>query len=103
MKEILVSDIMTREPDVVKSDVDLFECAKIMVKKKTGSLLLVDKKQFKGFISRKDILWALVKKSKEDLSKIKAIDISPRKIAIMRPNATIEGYCLNWPKANVKT
>lgn len=90
MKEILVSDIMTREPNIVKPEVDLSECAKIMVKKKTGSLLLVDKKHFLGFISRKDILWALVKKSKEDLSKIKAIDISPKKIATIKPMATIE-------------
>lgn len=89
MKEILVSDIMTRGPLSVKPDTDLSECAKIMVKKKTGSLLIVENKKLVGIITVNDILWALVKKSKEDLSKIKAIDISPKKTTTIKPFATI--------------
>ncbi len=81
---------MTREPIIVKPDTDLFECAKKMVRKRVGSLLLVDKKRLVGLISEKDILWALIKKSKEDLVKIKAIDISPRKIATIKPTSTIQ-------------
>ena len=79
MENVLVADIMTREPITTKPDINLLDSAKKMVKKKVGSLLIVDKKNLLGFISQKDILWALVKKSKEDLSKIKAIDISPKK------------------------
>jgi predicted transcriptional regulator len=60
-----------------------------MVQKRAGSLLLVSGKRLVGIISRKDILWALVKKSKEDLSQIRAIDISPRKIATIKPTKTI--------------
>lgn len=90
MKTILVSEIMTRAPITISPDTNLLDCAKIMVKKKVGSLLIVDKKNLVGFISEKDILWALVKKSKQDLSKIKAIDISPRKIATIKPSATIK-------------
>jgi len=90
MKNILVTDIMTREPIVIKPDANLLECAKKMVRKRVGSLLLINKKRLVGIISRKDILWALIKKSKEDLSKIKAIDISPKKIATLKPSATIE-------------
>ena len=90
MERILVSDIMTRDPITTKPDTNLLECARQMVKKKAGSLLLVDKKRLVGFISRKDILWALVKKSKDDLSKIKAIEISPKKIATTKPSATIK-------------
>ena len=86
----LVADIMTREPIMVKPDINLLECAKKMVRKRVGSLLLVDKKRLVGFISEKDILWALVKKSKEDLSQIKAIEISPKKIATIKPTATIQ-------------
>ena len=84
-----VGDVMTREPITVKPDINLLECARRMVKKRVGSLLLVDKKRLVGFISEKDILWALIKKSKEDLSKIKAIDISPKKIATIKPTASI--------------
>ena len=35
-------------------------------------------------------LWALLKKSKEDLAKINAIDISPKKIATIKPLATLK-------------
>lgn len=90
MNNLLVSDVMTREPITAKPDTNLLECIKKMVKKNVGCLLLIDKKKLVGFISRKDILWALTKKPKEDLSSIKAIDISPRKIATIKPNAPIE-------------
>lgn len=89
MKNILVSDVMTREPITIPSSSNLLECAKMMVKKKVGSLLLVEKKRLLGFISEKDILWALIKKSREDLSKIRAMDISPKKIAVIKPSNTI--------------
>ena len=89
MEKILVADIMTREPVVIKPDTNLLECAKKMIKKKVGSLLIVDGKKLVGFLSRRDVLWALVKKSKTDLSSIKAIEISPKKIATIKPSATI--------------
>lgn len=89
MKQILVADVMTRGPIKIKPDTNLLDCAKKMVRKRVGSLLIVDKKKLVGFISRKDILWALIKKSKKDLSKIKAIEISPKKIATIKPFFTI--------------
>jgi len=90
MNRILVSDIMTRQITSVSPDANLLECAKIMVKKRIGSLLLVENKLLKGMITTKDILWAVVKKSKDDLSKIKAFDITPRKIIAIKPEATLE-------------
>lgn len=87
---ILVADIMTRDPITCKPETNLLECAKKMVKNKVGSLILIDKKKLVGFISNHDILWALTKKSKENLKDIKAIDISPKKIATIRPTATME-------------
>jgi len=99
MKNILVSDVMTRDSITVKPSTNLLECAKKMVRKRVGSLLIVDKKRFVGFISEKDILWALIKKSKEDLSEIKAIDISPRKINTLKPSSTIEEAITKMRKA----
>lgn len=89
MKGVLVADLMTREPRSVLPETTLLQCAKIMVQKRAGSLLLVTGKKLVGIISRKDILWALVKKSKEDLSQIRAVDISPRKIATIKPTKSI--------------
>lgn len=90
MKNTLISEIMTREPLTIKPEASLFECAKKMVRKRMGSLLLVEKNILKGIITTQDILWALIKKDKEDLSKIRAIDISPKKVITIRPNATVE-------------
>ena len=90
MEKILVSDIMTRNPATIKPETSLLECAKIMVRKKVGSLVIIGaKKKLLGFISRRDILWALIKRPKEDLRKIKAIEISPKKIATIKSDATI--------------
>ncbi len=90
MNKILVADLMTRDALSVKPETNLLECAKKMVRKNTSSLLLMHEKKLVGFITQQDILWALIKKSKEDLSKIKAIDISPKKIATIKPTSNIE-------------
>lgn len=90
MKSVLVSDIMTRNPVSVSPDTNLLECARKMVRKRVNSLLILDKKILKGFISNRDILWALIKKSKQDLSKIKVKEISPKKIITTKPSSTIE-------------
>lgn len=89
MQRILVADIMTRDPITISPDATLLDCAKRMVKKKVGSLLITYKKKLVGFISEKDILWALIKKSKDDLSKINALEIAPKKIATLKPFMSI--------------
>lgn len=90
MTNVLVADIMTREPVTISPDMDLLECAKQMVRKRVGSLLIIKDKKLVGFISQQDILWALIKKSRDDLSSIKAIDISPRKLATIKPDSSVE-------------
>ena len=90
---------MTQTPIVVGPKTNLLECAKTMVRKRVGSLLIVDGKRLVGFISQRDILWALIKKSKDDLSKIRAIDISPKKIATLSPNMTIRDAIAKMKKS----
>ena len=90
MENIRVSDIMTRDPISVTPETNLLECAKKMVRKRVGSLLVIDKKKLVGFLSTSDILWALIKKTKKDLSVIKAIDISPKKIATTKPSTNLK-------------
>ena len=90
MGNILVVDIMTREPVTISPNANLLECAKVMVKKNVGSLIIVDKKRLIGFISQGDILWALTKSPRGDLTKIKATDLSPKKTAIIKPDSTVK-------------
>lgn len=88
MKNICVSDIMTRDFIAVSPEMNLMECAKKMLQNKTRSLFIIENKKLVGVIAQRDILWALVKKS-NDLAKIKAIEISPKKIAVIKPDSTI--------------
>ena len=90
MGDITVLEVMTRYPITISPDTNLLECARKMVKKKVGSLLIVDKKKLVGFVSEKDILWALIKKSKKGLEEVSAIQISPKKIATIKPDSTIK-------------
>lgn len=90
MNHVLVSDIMTRQVISVKPETNLLDCAKVLIKKRVGSLILAEGKKIKGFLSTQDILWAIVKKAKSDLSKIKASDISPRKIITIKPEASLD-------------
>jgi CBS domain-containing protein len=90
MKKILVADIMTRDPISASPEDSLLICAKKMINKNVGSILLVKNKKLVGILTERDILWAVIKKSSSELSKIKAIDISPRKIATIKPMATVE-------------
>lgn len=90
MEKTLVANVMTRYPVIANPNESLLSCAKTMVRKKVGSLLLIEKGKLVGFISQKDILWAMVKKPNADFSKIKAIDISPKKIITVKSDATIK-------------
>ena len=86
---IKVGDIMTRNFVSVRPDTSLTECAKEMIKNRVGSLILKDKKKLYGLITEKDIIWAMTKSEKADLSKIKAEDIAPRKVATIKPDVDL--------------
>ena len=90
MGKVTVADIMTRDPIKVGPEANLIECARKMVRKRVGSLAIAKNKKLLGYISEHDILWALIKKSKKDLSQIKAIDISPKKIITLKSSVTLE-------------
>jgi len=87
---IKVGDVMTRNFVSVKPDTDLDKCARTMIKKRIGSLILKDKNKLRGVITERDILWALVKKSKKDLKNIKAIEIAVKKIKVTKPISSLE-------------
>lgn len=86
---VKVGDIMTRNFISVKPDTSLLDCAKKMVKKRVGSLILEEDNQLKGIITEGDIIWAMTKKSKKDLSDINAREIAPKKLVTIKPSADI--------------
>jgi len=86
---VKTGDIMTRNFVSVSPDTSLLDCAKKMVKKRVGSLVLEEKSHLKGIITEGDIIWAMTKKSKKDLDKIKASEIAPKKIVTIKPSADL--------------
>ncbi|MGC9309236.1 MAG: CBS domain-containing protein [Candidatus Nanoarchaeia archaeon] len=86
---IKVGDLMTRNFIYVNPDTNLKECSKTMVKKRVGSLIVKENNKLKGILTEKDILWAIVKKSKKHLSEIKAKDLMKRKVITIKPSADI--------------
>jgi len=72
---VKVGDIMTRDFVSARPDIFILDAVKLMVKKRVGSLILQDEGILKGILTEKDIMWALSKKSTEDLEKVRALDI----------------------------
>jgi len=52
-------DLMTRDPVTIKEDASIAEAAKIMWKKRIGSLLVVDENgKLKGIVTERDLVFA---------------------------------------------
>ena len=87
---IKVGDVMTRNFVHIKPEMNLKNCAKTMIKKKVGSLIIKGKDDtLLGIITEKDIIWALVKKSQKDLEKIYVKDLMKRRVVTIKPSADI--------------
>jgi len=96
-------DLMTRNFIWVSPDTNLKKCARTMVKKRVGSLIVMDKqKKLHGILTEKDIVWAVVKKSKEDLSGISAEDLMKRKVVTIKPGADISEALQKMKKSKVR-
>jgi len=99
---VKVGDLMTRNFIFTNSEANLLECTRLMVKKRVGSLLIKDSDKLKGFLTRKDILWAIVKKSKSDLKNIKVKDLMKRKIVTIRPSEDITEAMRRFKRKKVR-
>ena len=99
---VKVGDLMTRNFVHVDPDTNLRQCAQIMVKKRVGSLIIKHKDKLKGLLTEKDIIWAIVKKSKDNLKNIKAKDLMRRKIITIRPGADITDAMQKFKKKKIR-
>jgi CBS domain-containing protein len=86
---ISVGDLMTRSFVYVSPETDLKQCARTLVKKRVGSLIVKGKGKLMGIVTEKDIIWAIVKKSVKELDNILAKDIAKRKVITIKPSVDI--------------
>jgi len=99
---IKVGDLMTRNFIYVTPETDLKQCARTMIKKRVGSLLVKEAEQLKGILTEKDIVWVIVKKSSDDLKNIKAKDLMRRKITTIKPDADITEAMKKFKKKKIR-
>jgi|SRR3989344_3353200 len=85
---VKVGDIMTRNFSSIKPEATLINAAKEMIKKRVGSLVVLDKDELKGLITERDIIWAMVKKS-SGWNKILVKDIAKRKVHTINPSTDL--------------
>ncbi|MFH1802449.1 MAG: CBS domain-containing protein [archaeon] len=89
MRRISVGDVMTRNFVSLGPTSSLHDCAKKMARERVDSLLITKKKRLLGILTARDILWAITKKPGLDMKKVRGIDISTRKLAVITPSAEI--------------
>jgi signal-transduction protein with cAMP-binding, CBS, and nucleotidyltransferase domain len=97
---VKVGDIMTRNFTSIRPEASLIECAKEMIKKHVGSLIIKDVQSLKGILTERDIVWAVVKK--QDLSKIKAKDIMTRRVVTINPGKDLYEAMVRMSKTKVR-
>lgn len=86
---IKVGDIMTRDPVHVTPNSSIIDCAKKMVKNRIGSLLVKEKEKLKGILTERDIIWALTKKTPQQLKEIKVSNLAHKKISTIKPSMDV--------------
>jgi len=85
-----VGDIMTKNFVHLKPNASLMDCAKTMIKKRVGSILLKENENIKGIITEKDIVWALTKKGVKNFEEITAQDLATKKVITIKPESTLQ-------------
>ena len=88
---VKVGDIMTRNFISAKPEISVLGAAKLMTKKRVGSLILEENGYLKGILTEKDIIWALTKKPERgELAKVRAKDICAKKLTTIKPSADVQ-------------
>lgn len=99
---IKVGDLMTRNFIYVSPETNLKECARTMVRKRVGSLIIKDEHKLMGILTEKDIIWAIVKKSEKDLKNILAKDLMKRKVITIKPGQDISDAMQKFKKKKIR-
>tara|TARA_Y100000310_G_C20662142_1_gene805355 strand:+ start:854 stop:1405 length:552 start_codon:yes stop_codon:yes gene_type:complete len=91
-----VGDAMTTKPICVTPNKTVQYCAQLMIKKKVGSLLVVENKKLLGILTEKDIVKQIVAKHLS-AKKLTAKDIMVKRIKTIEPDKDLF-YIMNFMK-----
>jgi len=99
---VKVGDLMTRDYVFVGPSTNLRECAKKMIKQRVGSLIVKEDKKLVGILTKKEIVWAVFKKSQKELANIPSKDVMVKKVVTIKPSADIVEAIQKFKKKKVR-
>lgn len=102
MARVSVGDIMTRDFVSVPASENVLECIKKFVKYKVNSLLVIDSKKLVGILTSTDVFRETIKGKIINLSKVRAIDVATKKVAVIKPSADIYQALLKMKELNFR-
>ncbi len=98
-----VGELMTRNFVHVSPDTSLKQCARMMVKRHVGSLIIKEGEKLRGILTEKDMVWAIFKKSsKKDMSDIFAKDLMKRRVVTIKPSADVVDALKRFKKKKIR-
>jgi len=99
---IKVGDLMTRNFIYISPETSLKQCAKTMIEKRVGSLIVKEKENLLGILTEKDMVWVIAKKSNKNLENIKASDIMKKRVITIKPAADITEAMRKFKKKKIR-
>ena len=97
---VSVADAMSVNPVTISGTKSVLECAKIMMKKRVGSLLIVKEDQLEGIITEKDFVHFLAKGLNPET--IKAKEIMVTKIHAIAPEEDLSEAIIKMKREKVR-
>lgn len=98
---ILVRDVMTKEPRVVRRDTNVQEIVATMNKFDISSIIVVQEKRPVGIITHKDIMSKIVQ-TRIPPDAVKAIEIMSTPVVTIKEDASIEEAAQLMAKKHIK-
>jgi CBS domain-containing protein len=100
-KEVLVKESMKTNPLMVAPSISIVEAAKLMRKRKIGSVIVVEKEQPVGILTESDILRKVVAEGM-DAASIKVATVMSTPIIVADPYISIEQAMRTMGKCNIR-
>ena len=99
--EVLVKEAMKTNPLMVAPSISVVEAAKLMRKRKLGSVIVVEKRQPVGILTESDILRKVVAEGK-DASTVKVAAVMSTPIIVTEPFISIEQAMRTMGTCNIR-
>ena len=100
-KDVLVKEAMKTNPVMVKPTISVFEVAKLMKKRKSGSVIVVEENQPLGILTESDILRKVVAEGL-NAEEVSVAEVMSTPIIVTDPYISIEQAMRTMGRCNIR-